>query len=672
MLLHPGSSKFLAITACLIFFGGMSATADTVVMKRDSRPIEGVILQETESSLTIQTNTSSFEIKKSDIKEIIRSTAASDEERQADRLMREGDFRRAAELYAQAAAKMPEKADLAEKLESARQQVVLLQQKENDRLLKDVRSAENAKRYDIAIQRLRAILASTQDEGLKRQLVRQLAHDHYQHAQVLIDAVRFDLAQRELLEAIKVDPSYRVAYLELADLVRADAARAGEALQMYEKGFLLNDPSLTVEDESRYRFHFAELLYRAGQYEKALENFNFVMSKSPRSYPAVMNYVVDVNTKLGETMKGKDVEEGIRALKAAIEQDQRALPARFLLGNIYYENRQYDQSIEALTALLEYEPAYPKANYMLAQAHREKGDLENYRAFLVREIAVNPGSYDPYCELAEHLLDGAEYQEALNLFERAIKVNEALSRAHYGRAESLRRLKRVEEAEQVARALTERDPKNPEAQMVLGMTLADQSRLPEADEALLKSISYFQEKSDLTARDKRLLGQAYFHLGEVALKAKSSNKAYENFLKSVELNPRNPAAYHGMASALVDARRLPEAEDAYINAIQQKPDEAEYYLGLGILYHTHYSRPQDALPFYLKYVELGGEDLANAERWITQCGGKIGDKAVIDVAGLAEKVRQRREREALTMQRDGSTTGTLPGSLPVASMPSAP
>lgn len=644
--------------------------ADKIILKRDNRTLEGVITQETDSAVTLQSSTSIFQINKSDIREIIRSEAASEEERVGDALAREGQWREALAKYEEASAKASSEA-LTEKIETARGHVQKLVEGENARLLKGVRAAQAAGQYDVAVKQLKALLTNMPEGDMRRQLIRELAIAHHQNAAKLADAIRLDLARQELEAAIKTDPQFRLPYFDLAEMFRTEKGRAKEAKDLYAKGFSLNTTALPVEKECTYRFHWAELLYASGEYEKALENFNIVVSKCPRQFPNLMTYVVDVNIKLGEKMKGRDVEESIRALKAAIAQDPSSLKARFLLAQIYYDNRQYDQTIEVLTELLAYDQKFPKANYYLAHAYFNKGDLEKFRMHLTNEIAVNPSFYEAYCELGEHLLDGAKNEEALAVFDQAIRVNDVPGRAHYGRATALRKLKLLTEAELEARTIVDKDPANPEGLTTLGQVLAAQSKLPEADEILLRAIAIFTEKGDdLSEREKKLLAETYFQLGEVALKNKSSNKAYENFEKSVELNPRNPAAYHGMATALVDARRLPEAEDAYIQAIEQKPDEAEYYLGLGILYHTHYSRPAEALPFYLKYVELGGEDLANVERWIVQCGGKLGDKAEIDVASLAENVRKRRAREAaaaasMPATSQAVTTDTLAQPTPV-------
>jgi tetratricopeptide (TPR) repeat protein len=60
-----------------------------------------------------------------------------------------------------------------------------------------------------------------------------------------------------------------------------------------------------------------------------------------------------------------------------------------------------------------------------------------------------------------------------------------------------------------------------------------------------------------------------------------------------------------------------EAEEAYQKAIALKPALAEAHYNLGVLYELHRKDPIKALPYYRKYLELGGKD-ERVERIVQQ------------------------------------------------------
>ncbi len=662
-------SQALKLAFAVGVLGTTALRADVVVLNNGGRQIEGTIIEDNPDAVTVQTATSNLRITRSQIKEIIRSSVAADgDEHNGDLMASQEQWQKALEYYQKAQAGGKASAQLPEKIKAVQEQLKKGEQAQEDHLLKAPREALKAGQYDAAIGMLKNLIATSSSSPILRQhLTRELARVHYQHALALEDAVRKEMARQELQEAARVDPTFRLAYLEWAELLAEDGY-AKEAKEKYAKGFSLTDPPLTPSQESHFRNHWAELQFKSEEYEAALSNYNKILQLAPREYTGLVNQIVQVNIKLGEKLRGKNADESIKALQSAIEADPKALQARFLLGQIQFDNKRYTECIATLKALLEFDPSYKQANYLMAQAYLAAHQVDNYRFALEREIQADPSNYEAMCELGEHLLDGAQNQRALSIFQQAIKVNDGAARAYYGEIEALRKLKMLDKAEAEARDVAGKDPTNPEGITKLGQVLADVGKLEEADAMLLDGVNKMKEKGDkLTPREIKILGDAYFQIGEVALKGKNSNKAYDNFKKSLEYKPKNPAAYHGMATALLESKRLPEAEDCYIQALEQKPDEPEYYLGLGILYHNYYGRPKDALPFYEKYLELGGPNKLDVERWIISCGGKPGMHANINVADLARIVRERRAAMhnadqgttgTLTMN-DGATTGTL-------------
>ena len=84
--------------------------------------------------------------------------------------------------------------------------------------------------------------------------------------------------------------------------------------------------------------------------------------------------------------------------------------------------------------------------------------------------------------------------------------------------------------------------------------------------------------------------------------------AIQEFQTVVKLKPDYADAYVNLGVLYAMQRKLDQAEQAYEEAIRLRPMMAEAYYNLGVFYEFHLKDTVRALASYKKYLELGGKD----------------------------------------------------------------
>ena len=70
--------------------------------------------------------------------------------------------------------------------------------------------------------------------------------------------------------------------------------------------------------------------------------------------------------------------------------------------------------------------------YYLGIGHRKLGETKEEEEIFERLIGHHDGTYEAVCELAEIRLEQALYSESRNLFQQALAMDQAKSRAYLG------------------------------------------------------------------------------------------------------------------------------------------------------------------------------------------------------------------------------------------------
>ncbi|HUL72425.1 MAG TPA: tetratricopeptide repeat protein [Vicinamibacterales bacterium] len=245
----------------------------------------------------------------------------------------------------------------------------------------------------------------------------------------------------------------------------------------------------------------------------------------------------------------------------------------------YAKESRADEAILEYRLALEVDPKRGDIHSKLAAAYEANRDLAN--------------AYKEYQRAADLLPDDSAAQ---------IKAgNYQLMAAAYGNAS-------FDDPKARAEKVLARDPKNIDAQILLGNALAG---LKKFDEALAE----FQEAQSLNPADDR----AYTNSGVLLQYAlKKPEEAEASFRKAVDAAPKSVTARMALASFLWSAKRFAEAEATLKAALEIDPNNTDANRALGTFYMAS-GRIPEAEPYFqsaAQHAQTSQDTLALADYYV--------------------------------------------------------
>ena len=184
--------------------------------------------------------------------------------------------------------------------------------------------------------------------------------------------------------------------------------------------------------------------------------------------------------------------------------------AYFNLGQILLHTRQYALAEKAFASTLQLVPERWQAQMGLAQALAYLGQIDASLQYLKKVIAKQetvPASDVALAFMHKGMLRGVQgvHQKALQCFEQAISLNPQLVPAHYGKANALRALGRLAEAEKSVKQTFVLDHQYAPAYFLFGTMLEKTRQYTEALRCFDRAILLAPQFSDAHESRKRVL-----------------------------------------------------------------------------------------------------------------------------------------------------------------------
>lgn len=219
----------------------------------------------------------------------------------------------------------------------------------------------------------------------------------------------------------------------------------------------------------------------------------------------------------------------------------------------------------------------------------------------------------------EYLSASLGSAEELAAITKAIEFDPRKAKYYHGRAGTLHRMERYEDALKDRDKAIELNPGNALYYQQRAITLHAMQRYDDALKDYDKAIELDPDKAD------------YYHGRAVTLhEMKRYDDALKDRDKAIELDPSKADYYHGRAVTLHSMKRYTDALKDRNKAIELDPENALYYDQRAITLHTM-QRYEDALKDYDKAIDL---DLSKAdyyyERAVTLYAMKRYDDALKD------------------------------------------
>ena len=233
--------------------------------------------------------------------------------------------------------------------------------------------------------------------------------------------------------------------------------------------------SVEHRPHGRARLAYGLELVKAGKSDAAV----------PYLYEAARDYR-PARYALGVELAARgDSAAAIQALDTFISDDPSAasrIPARLLLGRLFFAEGQFEKSAAQFLAVVEIAPSNVDAHLslgdLLTSHKRFAGAVSHYRAAL----RLQPYRPDWYIKLGRALDQNGQPEAAADAYARALALDPGSRYAHLQLAEMWLRHKRPDKAIPHAREAVQRESRDSDAHNLLGAALAQNGQLADAAE----------------------------------------------------------------------------------------------------------------------------------------------------------------------------------------------
>ena len=191
------------------------------------------------------------------------------------------------------------------------------------------------------------------------------------------DKFYYDNAQQHLEKAVKLDPSFAIAYLYLANCY--SFSKGGEAQKE------------AIENAKKYA-------HRASEKEKLY-------------IEALYTGSIEKNPEKGFTL--------LQELVAKYPQEKKALLS---LAGIYRAKNQFPEALQAINRVLDLDPNHGNALNVGAFIYADMGNFEKAAEYFKRYISVSPGEPNPFDSLGDLYFRMGRFDDAVDSFKQALAI----------------------------------------------------------------------------------------------------------------------------------------------------------------------------------------------------------------------------------------------------------
>ncbi|XP_044499771.1 probable UDP-N-acetylglucosamine--peptide N-acetylglucosaminyltransferase SEC [Mangifera indica] len=298
----------------------------------------------------------------------------------------------------------------------------------------------------------------------------------------------------------------------------------------------------------------AHQMYKAGNFKQALEHSNCVYKRSPLRTDNLL-----------------------------------------LLGAIYYQLHEYDMCIARNEEALRLEPRFAECYGNMANAWKEKGDIDLAIRYYLVAIELRPSFADAWSNLASAYMRKGRPNEAAQCCRQALALNPLLVDAHSNLGNLMKAQGLVQEAYSCYLEALRIQP-------TFAIAWSNLAGLFMGSGDLNRALQYYKEAVKL----KPTFPDAYLNLGNVykvrchafqtpnAIAFGNLASAYYErgqtemailyYKQAISCDPRFLEAYNNMGNALKDVGRVEEAIQCYNRCLALQPSHPQALTNLGNIY----------------------------------------------------------------------------------------
>jgi tetratricopeptide (TPR) repeat protein len=207
-------------------------------------------------------------------------------------------------------------------------------------------------------------------------------------------------------------------------------------------------------------------------------------------------------------------------------------------------------------------------------------------------VTKNQSSWMAYNNLGFALAQAGNYQEAIEQFERALRLKPDDADAHNNFGTALLRQGRVEDAIRHYEQVVQLEPNNAQAYFNLGVALERAGKLQNAIDQYRRALQIEPESAETHAN----LGNALFETGKL-------QEAIDQYQEALRIKPDYADAHNNLGGTLFRLGRVSEAVAHFEQALRLAPGMVETHYNLGVALEQA-GRTAEAIQQYEQVLRL--------------------------------------------------------------------
>jgi putative PEP-CTERM system TPR-repeat lipoprotein len=491
---------------------------------------------------------------------------------------------------------------------------------------------------------------------------------------------KYDLAEREFLKVLRLNPSFNDAHIYLAktyinNLKIDDAikeikiyfSKADDNIEAYEvaaTAYSIKKDYLTAEeyldkalknspDRISAKVLLADVYLESGKIEEAERRLKEVIDSKGKDKQALY-VLIKIRQKQGR------LNDVINVYQKIVEIDPRDIKAQLELGLNYVQSGNIAKAKEVAKKIQELRKESAEAPYLIGVIQFNEKKIDEAMISLQKSMKIDsfPGAYY-YLGLCR--LEKGDLEQATNAFQKVIDMLPEMLQPRLLLALTHLRKGRIEEAEKEARKAVAIDGKNALAHNLLGSAYL----------AMNKGDMAMEEFDRAIELDPRLV-DAYIKKGIFNLQSGNNQVAEKEFISAVKVAPELLNSRIMLAKYYIKNKRSQEAINILRQGLKGNENDAVIYNIIGAAYlnsenvengRQNFEKAISSNPkFFLPYFNLALLDLNTGSKEMAVKQYKrvldIDSKNVSALLMLAKVMEaDRKDEEALSYYMKAKETG---------------
>jgi len=428
---------------------------------------------------------------------------------------------------------------------------------------------------------------------------------HLASANLFLSSGDLAAAEKALRPALTVNPNSSAAHMALGDLylLKKDQKQAGEE---FKKAAELA-PVRSME-----RLKYAAFMSAAGDTAETRRISTEMTTQAPDYLPG-WTLLAELAFKEGK------YDEALSLLENVFSREPQYIDGHRLESEVLLAKGDTKKATEVLERLDQTYPDTPLIKYELARAYLKKNNMNQAKVVLDQAISINPNYAEAILLLADINLRSGHGEAVIEPMTRLLKRSPELRPAALLLAAAYGSLDRFDDAAVITGEEAKLAPRDPQAQMALGLTLRQAKRNDEARQAfekaaelapdnlwpvdqlveldlLEKHFDAAQQRIDRHFQKTPDSPAAHFFKGKILVAEEKWGPAETELQKTLQLDPNFGGAYDLLVQTYLATNKLPQALSQLQTQLSKNPNDASALMTLALLHErtNEFAKARDA------------------------------------------------------------------------------